>query len=61
MAFRTDLKLLAIGTSGTGKTSYVNKYTKNIFSETYKAQLYLNSGLKYLKMKEEYIEFNYGI
>ena len=46
MAFRTDLKLIAIGTSGTGKTSYVNKYTKNIFSETYKATIVSEFGFK---------------
>ena len=29
----TDLKIIVIGKSGTGKTSFVNKWTKNIFSE----------------------------
>ena len=46
MAFRSDLKLIAIGTSGTGKTSYVNKYTKNIFSETYKATIVSEFGFR---------------
>ena len=46
MSFKTDLKLLAIGTSGTGKTSYVNKYTKNIFSETYKATIVSEFGFR---------------
>ena len=46
MAFRSDLKLIVIGTSGTGKTSYVNKYTKNIFSETYKATIVSEFGFK---------------
>ena len=37
--FRSDLKIIVIGTSGTGKTSFVNKWTKNIFSDTYKATI----------------------
>ena len=36
---RTDLKIIVIGTSGTGKTSLVNKWTKNIFSDSYKATI----------------------
>ena len=38
-AFSSDLKIIIIGESGTGKTSFVNKWTKNIFSETYKATI----------------------
>ena len=37
--FRGDFKIIVIGTSGTGKTSFVNKWTKNIFNETYKATI----------------------
>ena len=37
--FRSDLKIIVIGTSGTGKTSFVNKWTKNMFSDTYKATI----------------------
>lgn len=32
----TDLKIIVIGKSGTGKTSYVQKWTKNVFLENYK-------------------------
>ena len=35
----TDLKIIVIGRSGTGKTSFVHKWTKNIFSEAYKATI----------------------
>ena len=35
----TDLKIIVIGKSGTGKTSFVNKWTKNIFAEAYKATI----------------------
>ena len=35
----TDLKIIVIGKSGTGKTSFVNKWTKNEFTEDYKATI----------------------
>ena len=44
--FRSDLKIIVIGSSGTGKTSYVNKWTKNIFSDTYKATIVSEFGFK---------------
>ena len=36
---KTDLKLLIIGNSGTGKTSFANKWSKNKFSENYQATI----------------------
>ena len=33
---KNDIKIIVIGNPGTGKTSFVNKWTKNIFSNTYK-------------------------
>ena len=44
--FRSDLKIIVIGTSGPGKTSFVNKWTKNIFNETYKATIVSEFGFK---------------
>ena len=44
--FRSDLKIIVIGNSGTGKTSFVNKWTKNIFSDTYKATIVSEFGFK---------------
>ena len=44
--FKSDLKIIVIGTSGTGKTSFVNKWTKNIFSDTYKATIVSEFGFK---------------
>jgi small GTP-binding protein len=41
-----DLKIVVIGNSGTGKTSFVNKWTKNIFSESYKATIVSEFGYK---------------
>lgn len=34
-----DLKIVVVGNSGTGKTSFVNKWTKNTFNEKYKATI----------------------
>ena len=36
---RSDLKIIVIGNSGSGKTSFVNRWTKNIFEESYKATI----------------------
>ena len=44
--FRSDLKIIVIGTSGTGKTSFVNKWTKNIFNDAYKATIVSEFGFK---------------
>ena len=59
--FRSDLKIIVIGTSGTGKTSFVNKWTKNIFSDTYKAKIVSEFGFKIFKDNGKFIVFNYGI
>ena len=45
-SIRSDLKIIVIGSSGTGKTSYVNKWTKNIFNEEYKATIVSEFGFK---------------
>ena len=36
---KNELKIIVVGHSGTGKTSFVNKWTKNTFSENYKATI----------------------
>ena len=45
-SIRSDLKIIVIGSSGTGKTSYVNKWTKNVFLEEYKATIVSEFGFK---------------
>ena len=45
-SIRSDLKIIVIGSSGAGKTSYVNKWTKNIFTEDYKATIVSEFGFK---------------
>jgi len=49
--FRNDLKIVVIGNSGTGKTSFVNKWTKNTFSDTYKATIVSEFGYKIFEFK----------
>jgi len=45
-SLRSDLKIIVVGSSGTGKTSYVNKWTKNIFNDTYKPTIVSEFGFK---------------
>ena len=44
--FRTDLKIIVIGPPASGKTSFVNKWTKNTFSEKYKSTIISEFGFK---------------
>ncbi len=44
--YRSDLKIIIIGNVATGKTSYVNKWTKNIFNEAYKPTIVSEFGFK---------------
>ena len=50
-SIRSDLKIIVIGSSGTGKTSYVNKWTKNTFLEEYKATIVSEFGFKVFEHK----------
>ena len=43
---RSDLKIIVIGNSGSGKTSFVRRWTKNIFEESYKATIVSEFGFK---------------
>lgn len=38
-SYRSEIKVIVIGTSGAGKTSFVHKYTNNSFQENYKATI----------------------
>ena len=42
----TDLKVIVIGDSGTGKSSFIRKWTKDTFSDTYKATIKNNIDFK---------------
>ena len=50
-SFRTDLKIIVIGPSGTGKTSFVNKWTKDSFRDTYKPTVVPEFGYKIFEDK----------
>ena len=43
---RADIKILVIGCSGTGKTSFVHRWTKDEFSENYKPTIVSEFGFK---------------
>jgi small GTP-binding protein len=42
----SDIKVIVVGNSNTGKTSFVHKWTKNVFSENYKATIVSEFGYK---------------
>ena len=44
--FGNDFKIIIIGTSATGKTNFVNKYTQNIFNDIYKETVVSEFGFK---------------
>ena len=50
-SIRNDLKIIVIGSSGAGKTSFVNKWTKNVFPEDYKATVVSEFGFKIFEHK----------
>ena len=45
-SIRTDLKILVVGCSGTGKTSFVKRWTKDEFKENYQATIVSEFGFK---------------
>ena len=45
-SIRSDLKIIVIGDSGTGKTCYVNKWVKNVFQEEYTVTIVSEFGFK---------------
>ena len=48
-----DIKILVIGRSGSGKTSFISKWVKNEFSETYKATIVSEFSQKIIKNNEK--------
>ena len=49
----TDFKIIVIGKAWCGKTSFVNKWTKNIFSQEYKATIVSQFDYKIIKKNEQ--------
>jgi small GTP-binding protein len=50
--FGADLKIIVVGNAGTGKTSFVNRWTKNVFNERYKATIVSEFGYKILNIND---------
>ena len=51
---RTDIKIVVLGSSGTGKTSFCNLWINNIFSEEYKATVMSEFSFKMYNYKGNY-------
>ena len=48
---KNELKIIVVGNSGTGKTSFVNKWIKNTFDENYKATIVSEFSYKIIDYK----------
>ena len=44
--YKNDIKIIIIGTSGANKVEFVNRWTKNEFSYTYKTTIVSEYGFK---------------
>ena len=51
---KNELKIIVIGNSNTGKTSFVNKWTKGIFTDFYKATVVSEFSYKIFQYKEKF-------
>ena len=49
--FKSDLKIIIVGNAGTGKTNYVNKWSKNTFSDIYKPSIVSEFGFKIIEIE----------
>ena len=50
---KNDIKIIVVGNSGTGKTSFVNKWIKNTFDENYKATIVSEFSYKIFDYKDK--------
>ena len=50
---KNELKIIVVGTSGTGKTSFVNKWIKDSFDENYKATIVSEFSYKIIDYKDK--------
>ena len=53
-SINNDFKIIVIGKSGSGKTSFVNKWIKNEFTEDYKATIVSEYGFKIFEHNNQY-------
>ena len=52
-AINNELKIIVVGSSGTGKTSFVNKWTKNIYNDNYKPTIVSEFSYKIHEYKDK--------
>ena len=50
---QNDIKIIVVGNSGTGKTSFVNKWIKDTFDESYKATIVSEFSFKVIDYKDK--------
>ena len=50
---KNDIKIIVVGNSGTGKTSFINKWIKDTFDETYKATIVSEFSYKIVEYKDK--------
>jgi small GTP-binding protein len=50
--FGIDIKIILVGNPNTGKTCFVNKWTKNQFTDKYKATIMSEFGYKIIDHNE---------
>ena len=56
---KTDLKIIIVGDSGTGKTSLINRYILNKFAETYSPTISSQFNYKILKKDDVFYRLNF--
>ena len=50
---KNDIKIIVVGNSGTGRTSFVNKWIKDTFDESYKATIVSEFSFKVIDYKDK--------
>ena len=58
-SIRTDLKIIVIGCSGAGKTSFVNRWIKGEFEHTYKPTIVSEFQYKIIEYKGKYYKIQF--
>ena len=56
----SELKIIVIGNSNTGKTSFVNKWTKGTFTDNYKATVVSEFSFKVFQFKDKYYRIQFS-
>lgn len=57
--YRTDIKIVVVGNSGTGKTSFCTRWVKEIFSDIYKATVMSDFSFKIYQYKGNYYKIQF--